>query len=458
MKRLLISHQDGPDGEDEYLIDQITRPLRIFARHKLAGGIVLLSAALAAMFLANSPWAARYHEVLQTSLSIGIGDSALSKPLLLWVNDGLMGFYFFVVGLEIKREFLAGSLATPRRAALPIVAALGGMVVPALVYYAFNPVGLEARGWGIPMATDIAFALGVLALLGDRIPVELKVFLTALAIVDDLGAILVIAVFYTENIVLVSLVLAAVLLAISISANVIGVSSPIVYFILGTLIWLAFLQSGVHATLAAVLMAFTIPARTRLDGDPLLGRLESMMAAFRAGGVPQGHVLLPTNQHHLLEAMADALDDATAPLQRLEHALLPIVTFLVIPLFALANAGVSLWEQGHHGGDTVAIGIAAGLFLGKQVGIFGFAWLAVRAGIADLPPGVRWAQLYGVAILGGIGFTMSLFVASLAFPGLDLGVEAKRGIMIGSVLSGVVGVAVLLLAKPPRPAHIGVTH
>ncbi len=458
MKSFRTSHQDSSDGEDEQLIDQITRPLRTFAQHRLSGGIVLLCGAVLAMVLANSPWADRYHKVLQTTLSIGIGDAALSKPLLLWVNDGLMGFFFFVVGLEIKREFLAGSLATRRKATLPIVAALGGMVVPALVYYALNPVGLESRGWGIPMATDIAFALGVLALLGDRVRVELKVFLTALAIVDDMGAILVIAIFYTEKIVLVSLVLAAVLLAISICANAIGVSSPVVYFILGTLIWLAFLQSGVHATLAAVLMAFTIPARTRLDGEPMLRRLESLMIAFRAGGVPRGHHLLPTDQHHVVEAMAEALNDARAPLQRLENFLLPVVTFLVLPLFALANAGVSLEGQGQHGGETVATGIVAGLFLGKQVGIFSFSWLAVRAGIADLPPGVSWAQLYGVAVLGGIGFTMSLFVASLAFPDLDLGIEAKRGIMVGSLLSGLVGVAVLLWARPPKPNQIVFTQ
>jgi NhaA family Na+:H+ antiporter len=377
-------------------------------------------------------------------VNVSGGPLELKKPLLHWINDGLMGFFFFVVGLEIKREVLAGHLRSWRLAALPIAGALGGMVVPALVYLGLNPTAEAARGWGVPMATDIAFALGVLAVLGERVPAGLKVFLTALAIVDDIGAIIVIAVFYTEGVALVSLVAGGALFLVAVLLNRAGMQSSVAYFILGTLVWLAFLKSGVHATLAAVLMAFAIPARRRLDGAAFEAQVGVLLRRLRGVGVPTHPDLLTPEQQDVIEAVALLAEDATAPLQRLEHALVPIVTFVVLPAFALANAGVSV-ESGILATllDRVALGVILGLFVGKQAGILGFAWIAVRLRLADLPPGVRWGQVHGVAILGGIGFTMSLFIAALAFPTPAAEDLAKVGILVGSLASAVVGLAVL---------------
>lgn len=435
-------------------IDWLTRPLRIFAAHRLSGAAILLAATIVALIWANSGWAHSYHALLATPVSFGAGTFELSKPVLLWINDALMGIFFFVIGLEIKREFLAGALASVRMAMLPIAGAVGGMVVPAVVYLLFVGSAEGAHGWGVAMATDIAFALGVLALLGDRVPISLKVFLTALAIVDDLGAILVIALFYSEGILVVSLLAGGALILLSIGANAIGVSNPIVYFILGTLVWLAFLKSGVHATLASVLMAFTIPAHVRLDAEPLFDHLARLRESFTRLGKPTPGTLLSHDHHQILEVMADSLTAATAPLQRLEHALLPVVTFLVIPIFALANAGVSVSggfaEAAQH---PVALGIVLGLFLGKQLGIFAFSWFAVRLGLADLPAGVSWRQLHGVAVLGGIGFTMSLFIASLAFAGGSLEPVAKVGILLGSAASALAGLALLASASNRTPGQ-----
>jgi len=435
-------------------IDWLTRPLRIFAAHRLSGAAMLLAATIVALIWANSRWADSYHALLAIPVSVGVGTFELSKPVLLWINDALMGIFFFVVGLEIKREFLAGALASVRKALLPIAGAVGGMAVPAAVYLLAVGSAEGARGWGVPMATDIAFALGVLALLGDRVPISLKVFLTALAIVDDLGAILVIAAFYSDGIVVASLLVGGALILLSIGANATGVSNPIVYFILGTLVWFAFLKSGVHATLASVLMAFTIPAHVRLDAEPLFARLAHLRESFTGLGMPTPGALLGHDHHQILEVMSDSLTAAIAPLQRLEHALLPVVTFLVIPIFALANAGVSVpggfAEAARH---PVALGIVLGLFLGKQAGIFAFSWFAVRLGLADLPTGVSWRQLHGVAVLGGIGFTMSLFIASLAFAGGSLEPVAKVGILLGSAASALAGLALVASSSAGTPGQ-----
>ena len=360
--------------------------------------------------------------------------------MLLWINDGLMGVFFFVVGLEIKREIIAGELSSVRKATLPIAAALGGMAVPAAVFLVLNLGGAGQPGWGIPMATDIAFALGVLALLGPRVPIGLKVFLTALAIVDDIGAILVIAFFYADTISIVSLAAGGILLIVAIAANRSGVRSSIVYFILGTLVWLAFLKSGIHATLAAVLMAMTIPARVRIRSDRLLPRMSALLGAAKESAGSGYPDLLNKAQQQIYDEMERTLQKATAPLQRLEHALLPLVTFMVLPVFALANAGVSVG----HGlsealGHPVTLGIILGLFLGKQVGVLGFSWLAVKLRLADLPEGVGWRQIHGVSVLAGIGFTMSLFIAGLAFNQPEIEDISKVGIIAASVLSGVVG-------------------
>jgi len=431
------------------LAERMLRPIQELAQNKLSGAAPLLVSAVAAMLWANSPWAASYHDILHMRVQVGAGTFLLSKSLLHWINDGLMGVFLFVVGLEIKREVLAGELASVRKAALPILGAAGGMVVPALVYLTLNTQAPEVRGWGIPMATDIAFALGALAVLGERVPIGLRVFLAALAIVDDIGAILVIGVFYTDHIAAPSLALGGSFFLLSIVANLAGVRSAVAFFLLGFGAWLGFLQSGVHATLAAVLMAMTIPARTRIDGALFMARMRRSLARLREAGLPRGRRLLTTRQQDLLLGMEATVGQAGAPLQRLEHALVPLVTFLVLPVFGLANAGVSLgvgvldaYRQ------PVCLGIMAGLCLGKPVGIAGAAWLSVRFGIAELPAGVSWRALCGTAALGGVGFTMSLFIGALAFGESELHAVAKIGILSGSVLSSAIGLAILAYGKP----------
>jgi NhaA family Na+:H+ antiporter len=438
------------DSRYSEIIEQIVEPLQAFTRHKLAGAITLLGAALAAVLWANSPWADLYQKWLHLEVSLRIGGLAVEKSLHHWISDGLMGVFFFVVGLEIKREVLAGELSRPRKAALPVAAALGGMLVPALIYFLFNPSGPAASGWGIPMATDIAFALGVLALLGDRVPVSLKVFLTALAIVDDIGAVLVIAVFYTDSIQFGSLGIGAALFLVSVGANLAGVRYSVFYFVVGALVWLAFLKSGVHATLAAVLMAMTIPARTHTEATPFGERMEKCLSGWKAVGGPDARGLLTGDQVHVLFGMGDLLDRATPPLQRLEHSLMPMVTFFVLPVFALANAGLGLSANLLPAfADPIGLGTFLGLFLGKQVGIFAFAWLAVKARWADLPAGTGWRQVHAVSVLGGIGFTMSLFIGGLAFEDPSRLETAKLGILLASVLSGLLAWA-LLRMQPAR--------
>jgi NhaA family Na+:H+ antiporter len=430
-------------------IDRLIQPLQVFASHKLAGAVLLMFAAVAAVVWANSPWGAGYAHLLHVEATIGVGALALTKSLSHWINDGLMGIFFFLVGLEIKREVIAGELSSLRKATLPAMAAVGGMVVPALLYVLVNRGGPGMGGWGIPMATDIAFALGVLALLGDRVPIGLKVFLTALAIVDDIGAVLVIALFYTDTIAAFSLVAGVVILAAAIIANRAGMRSSLAYFFLGILVWLAFLKSGVHATVAGILMAFAIPARTRVGGSAFVAGMKAHLDRLHSVGVSADEQLNTNEQQHVIDDMALCIERGTAPLQRIEHALAPIVTFAVLPLFALANAGVTV------GGSLldavrqpVALGVIVGLFVGKPLGIFIFAWLAVKLGVADLPGGVSWRLLFAVAILGGIGFTMSLFVGGLAFPDPAMLDTAKVGVLAASLLSACLGLLILWRALP----------
>lgn len=422
----------------------LLRPFETFFALESASGLLLLFAALVALVWANSPWAASYDQLWHTAAFVGAGERALSMTLQHWINDGLMAVFFFVVGLEIKREVLIGELASPKRAALSIAAAAGGMVVPALFYAALNRGGTGAAGWGIPMATDIAFALGVLALLGSRVPLTLKIFVTAVAIVDDLGAVLVIALFYTSSISASALAVAGSVLALLILLNVAGVRRPGPYVALGFVLWLAVLMSGVHATIAGVLLALTIPARRQLDTFEFLQRARLFLEEF-AEDLHPDRAAPTADQRAVLHSLEHASENVQSPLTRLEHELHPWVAFLVMPLFALANAGVSL------GGNAAAllagpvtIGTIAGLLLGKPLGVLGGAWLASRTGLAELPAGVRWGQLAGVAILCGIGFTMSLFIANLAFGEGELLDEAKVGILVGSLLSGVAGALVLV--------------
>ncbi len=428
-------------------IERLLAPFREFANSSAASGILLIAAAVIALGWANSPFSASYEGLWGTQLTIGLGDAVLSMTLLHWINDGLMAVFFLVVGLEIKREVLVGELASARRAALPIAAALGGAVVPAILFVLIVGAGAGARGWAVPMATDIAFALGVLALVGDRIPIGLRVFMAALAIVDDLAAVLIIGLFFTSDVSVPWLAVAGGCLAALVAANRLGVRRPVVYVVVGLFLWLAILQSGVHATVAGVLLAMTIPARTRLD---------SAGFAARAGRIVE-HLVRREDRDEpaTIEAHHDALweletitERAQAPMLRFEHGLHPWVAFVIVPIFALANAGVALGEDlGALITDPVVLGVVIGLVVGKQIGITAAALLVVRTGVASLPPGVTRTHIYGVAWLGGIGFTMSLFISDLAFDGGPILTAAKVGILAASLIAGVGGYLILRFAS-----------
>jgi NhaA family Na+:H+ antiporter len=428
------------------LVDLVLEPFQRFAQLESASGVLLLACALIALAWANSPWASAYHRLWEVEVRLAAGELVLQSTLHHLINDGLMAVFFFLVGLEIKREMLAGELASLRRAALPIAAALGGMLVPAALYSAINARGPGAAGWGIPMATDIAFALGVLALLGERVPPALRILLAALAIVDDIGAVLVIAVFYTGGISIGPLAAAATIFALAVTANAAGVRRPWAYGLIGLALWGTVLASGVHATVAGVLLAMAIPARTRIDKATFLSGAHRALndLAARRGDVPGDGGL---------QQLEDLSEQAQAPLARIERGLHGLVAFGVMPLFALANAGVAL-----RGGDLgavltgpVVVGIVLGLVIGKPLGITFFSWLAVRARLAMLSDRVTWGSLHGVAWLGGIGFTMALFIAGLAFEGNpELLTAAKVGILAASVVAGLGGWLMLRLQGSPR--------
>jgi NhaA family Na+:H+ antiporter len=416
-----------------------------FFRLEASGGIILIAMTLLALVLANSSQSDAFFDLWETKLTFGFGSWQLSKAIILWINDGLMALFFFVVGLEIKREILAGDLASPRRAALPLAAAVGGMVVPALFYVVANLGQESVGGWGVPMATDIAFTLGVLALLGTRAPLPLKVFLTALAIVDDIGAVLVIALFYTAEIAWSSLAIGALILALLIVLNRGHVSRPWPYALLGLGLWLALLYSGVHATIAGVLVALTIPARAKVDVDSFLAKSRQALQAYEDACADEGASAEKAKQAaaRILELSSESVE---SPLQRLEHSLHPWVIYAIMPVFALANAGVVLSSGDFASAVTssVAIGTILGLAVGKPLGIVGFSWLAIRFGLAELPSGLRMRHLAGAGFLAGIGFTMSLFIANLAFPGSAYLNNIKIGVLLASLLSGLLGASILM--------------
>jgi Na+:H+ antiporter, NhaA family len=432
-------------------IDRLLTPFREFTHSTVSGGLLLMVAIVVALIWANSPWAESYDALWQTRVTVGFGDLALSKALLLWINDGLMAIFFLLVGLEIKREVLVGELASFGRALVPIVAALGGAIVPAVLYLLLNPTGPGVRGWGVPMATDIAFALGVLALLGSRVPFALRVFVAAFAIVDDILAVLVIAIFYSGQLSMAALGVALIAFVALVLANVLGVRRPLPYALLGLVLWVAFLQSGIHATVAGVLLAMTIPARTRLDPDRFLVAAQTSLERFGGhGGSTSRLVPVTEEQHAALWELEEATEGAQSPMQRMEHALQPFVAFLIVPLFALANAGVRI-PADPVGAlvHPISLGIVLGLVIGKQVGITLATWLVVRSGRATLPTGVTWRQIHGVSLLGGIGFTMSLFIAELAFAQDAASLAlAKIGILAASVVGGVGGYLLLRRTLP----------
>jgi NhaA family Na+:H+ antiporter len=411
-----------------------------------SGGIVLIISVVLALFIANfAPLSGYYFEFLETEIGLYFnGQSYLEYDILHWINDGLMAIFFFVVGLELKREFIGGELSNPRKALLPVGAALGGMIVPAVIYLIFNPSGQAHAGWGIPMATDSAFALAVLYALGSKVPFALKVFLTALAVVDDLGAVLVIAFFYTSEISVMSLLLGFSAAFVMFIANKAGVRNIIFYAILGIGgVWLAFLLSGVHATIAAVLAAFMIPADVKIREDVLLERIRKHLNRFKRLDTTNVSVLTE-EQVFLLEETKEDLNRAMPPLQRLEHRLHPFSTFIVLPIFALANAGVSLaLDVDTLFSTDIMLGVMFGLLLGKVIGISGTTLLLIKTGIAPKPEGLTTKNLFGISLVAAIGFTMSLFVTSLAFDNPDYAAQAKIGIFSASIIAAVSGFLVL---------------
>ncbi len=439
----------------ESLIEAIEKPLGVrvrllaqeFTRIAASGGIVLFLATLVALFLANGGSRDAYFHLLETSIGLSFGGFTLSEHLLEWVNDGLMVIFFFVVGLEIKREITAGELASPKKAALPIAAAVGGMLLPAGLYAVFNIGGPGASGWGIPMATDIAFTLGIMALLGKRVPLSLKVFFTALAIADDLGAVLVIALFYTTHIEWSALIAGALILAVLFGLNRARVFSPFPYAILGIGLWLAFLESGVHPTIAGVLLAMTIPTRSPANTGVMLAQCVTILDNYEMPGAAQSN--REASHQAAVQTLENITDRLLSPAQRLERDLHPWSTYLILPVFALSNAGITLSGGG---GETlldgVSLGIISGLVLGKPFGIYLASRLAVRLGLAELPPDLNWRQIFSASWLAGIGFTMSLFIANAGFSDPALLNTAKLAILIASVAAGVVGWGLLNWSSP----------
>lgn len=408
-------------------------------------GVLLLIIVIIAMVWANSPWQEMYRSLMKTEISFAVGNFEITEPVLLWINDGLMALFFLQVGLELKREILGGKLSTPQNAILPIGAAIGGMAFPALIYFLFNTTGEASQGWGIPMATDIAFSLGVLALFGKRLPAALRIFLVTLAIVDDLGAVLVIAIFYTSGISMMNLFHALLFFGVLIIGNYAGIRKTWFYAIIGIGgVWLAFFFSGVHPTIAGILTAIAIPGRVKIEKDTFLKRLSKLHNRFLKIKPVKGK-LISSEQLNILEKIKSTSSEAETPLQKLEKALNPIVGFVVLPLFALANAGIHLHgEIGKVLISPISLGIGAGLVFGKFLGIVSFTRLFVALKLAKLPDGINWNQIYGVAFLGGIGFTMSIFINELAFTNEEFIYTAKVSILFSSLIAGIIGSIILI--------------
>ncbi|MCP4669187.1 MAG: Na+/H+ antiporter NhaA [Deltaproteobacteria bacterium] len=428
---------------------QIIEPFQRFFKKAVGGSYPLFAATLLAFAWANfSPHT--YHSLWHTELSISFGDLQITKSLVHWIDEALMALFFFTVGLEIKREILVGELASPKRALLPIAAAIGGMMVPASIYLLFNYGAVSARGWGIPMATDIAFSLAVLAIVGRRIPFGLRIFLSAFAIADDLGAVLVIAIFYTKSIAWNYLLFSTFFFAGLAVANMLWIRWTLVYALLGSGLWFAFLGSGIHATVAGVMVAMFIPARGKYDTITFLEKIKGYLEHFECEPDSCGHTVL-LNQKHLndIRSIEEASHHVQTPLQRLEYNLHPWISMAVLPLFALANAGLVL--KGVEIAETVfhpvTLGIALGLILGKPIGIFGFTYFAATIFRTPLTSGVTWSHILGASMLGGIGFTMSLFISGLSFSSAPFLELSKLGILLGSLISAVAGIIVLSLGK-----------
>lgn len=421
-------------------------PVQQFINQEKSGGIVLGISILLALVLANSPWSEDYHHFFEHSFGFVFnGDNYLYYTLHHWINDGLMSMFFFVVGLELKREFIGGELSDIRNTILPVGAAVLGMLVPALIYISLNSTGAASDGWGIPMATDIAFSLAILSVLGNRVPMSVKVFLTTLAIVDDLGAVLVIALFYTSEISFASIAVGMLFLLVMFAANRLGVKNVIFYGILGIGgVWIAFLMSGIHATIAAVLAAFVIPADARLPESAYLARVSRLVKKFREAK-PNRVSTLEDEQVEIVDGIISASTDAIPPLQRLEHSMHPLVSFVIMPVFALTNAGISFEgiEMSSVFANNIAVGVMLGLLIGKPAGIMLATLLLTKLGIVRLSGAMTMKRILGVGFLASIGFTMSMFISTLAFTDSAYLVQAKLGIFAASIAGGVIGFAIL---------------
>ncbi|MEM8964139.1 MAG: Na+/H+ antiporter NhaA [Acidobacteriota bacterium] len=422
-------------------VKRLLSPFQSFVESESASGLILIGAAAIAFLWANSPFADSYTAIKEMPVGLKFGDWGLEKAFILWVNDLLMAVFFLFVGLEIKRELKVGELADAAARRLPMVAAVGGMVAPALIYFSLNPSGTESNGWGIPMATDIAFALGMLALLGSRVPLALKVLLTAIAIVDDLGAVLVIAVFYTENLKLDMLAISLGVWGLAWGYKWIGGRRLAVFAVIGIVMWYFMLKSGVHATVAGVLLAFTIPMKPLIPHDQIPKELSKMFK----GDDPDYREAELTHLEHLV-------DKAQSPLHDLEHLLQPWVAFVIMPVFALMNAGFTLGEDASLTAP-VSLGIFLGLLLGKPIGIAGFSFIAAKLGWVKLPEGINWGAMLGASMLAAIGFTMSLFIANLAFGTGGLEEQAKLGIISASVAAAIIGLLILRTVLPKEAAQ-----
>ncbi len=426
----------------EKIFHRVLAPLNDFIQQQITGSVLLIVCAGLALFLANSPWGESYLQFLHEDFSLTLSGKSFSMSLLHWINDALMTLFFLLMGMELKRELLVGELASFRRALLPIIAACGGMIVPALLYFSLNPNGIAAAGWGISMATDIAFAVGVLSLLGTRVPKSLFIFLIALAIVDDLGAVLVIAIFYTQTISPPALLLCAGLTGILVLLNLGGIQRILPYMLLGIFLWCAMLSSGVHATIAGVILAFCIPIRPKSPPEYFVREVSMFSQELQKNLHAKSSIQMNEALQHKIAKLEKCLEQVQAPAQRLESSLHVYVTYLVVPIFALANAAVpiTLTNLKEQASNPIILGVVSGLLLGKLVGITGATWLAVKSGKAALPDDLRMRHIIGVGLLGGIGFTMSIFVADLGFSGYPHELlMAKTGILLASILAGISG-------------------
>jgi NhaA family Na+:H+ antiporter len=438
----------------QLVADQIFRPFQRFFSKEAASSILLIAATIMALIWTNSAIGETYHSFWHTEVSFSFGHFHISKTLVHWINDGFMSLFFFTVGLEIKREILVGELATPKKALLPVIAALGGMIVPGLIYAILNVGSPTISGWGVPVATDIAFALGAVAVFGRRLPVGLRIFLAAFAIADDLGAVVIIAIFYTKEIVWSYLFISLFLILGLALANFLWIRWTIIYATLGLAVWFFVLGSGVHPTIAGVIVSLFVPARGRYDTDNFLQNVNKIMEKFECEEQSCGYSILLNEEHmHAVQALELACHDVETPLQRLMHALHPWVAFLILPFFAMGNTGLTF-----HGmvfsemvSNPVILGIVFGLVFGKPLGVILFSYLSVKTGIASLPQEVRWSHIFGGAMLGGIGFTMSLFLADLSFSDPQILNYSRIAILVGSVLSALVGMSYLAFISVSAP-------